>query len=58
MQILVTGVAGYIGSHVVKQLLLETNYKIIEKMKWRPKHNNLELICKTALEWEEKITNE
>jgi len=29
--------------------------KIKEKMKWTPKYNDLELICKTALEWEKKL---
>ena len=29
MQILITGAAGYIGSHVVKQLLEQTDYKIV-----------------------------
>jgi UDP-glucose 4-epimerase len=29
--------------------------KIKEKMNWTPKYNDLELICKTALEWEKKI---
>lgn len=26
-----------------------------EKLKWKPKYNNLETICKTALEWEKMI---
>jgi UDP-glucose 4-epimerase len=25
------------------------------KMSWTPKYNDLELICKTALEWEKRI---
>lgn len=29
--------------------------KIKEKMKWTPKYNDLELICKTALQWEKKL---
>ena len=32
--------------------LISTNEKILKKTSWRPKHEDLELICKTALEWE------
>jgi UDP-glucose 4-epimerase len=35
-------------------LLISDNSKILNKMKWTPKYNDLELICKTALEWEKK----
>jgi len=34
--------------------LVADNTKIKEKMNWTPKHNNLELICKSALDWEKK----
>ena len=35
--------------------LISDNTKIKTKMNWEPKYNDLELICKTALEWEKKI---
>jgi len=35
--------------------LISNNTKIKTKMNWEPKFNDLELICKTALEWEKKI---
>ncbi|WP_122894160.1 UDP-glucose 4-epimerase GalE [Arcobacter peruensis] len=35
--------------------LISDNTKIKTKMNWVPKYNDLELICKTALEWEKKI---
>jgi UDP-glucose 4-epimerase len=36
-------------------ILVANSDKIIEKMKWSPKYNNLEFICKTAYEWEKKL---
>jgi len=36
-------------------VLISDNTKIKTKMNWVPKYNDLELICKTALEWEKKI---
>lgn len=36
-------------------ILVSDNTKIKIKMNWIPKYNNLELICKTALEWEKRI---
>ncbi len=35
--------------------LVSDNTKIREKMGWKPKYDDLSLICKTALEWEKKI---
>lgn len=35
--------------------LISNNSKIKTKMNWTPKYDNLELICKTALEWEKRI---
>lgn len=36
-------------------VLISDNTKIKTKMDWTPKYNDLELICKTALEWEKRI---
>ena len=36
-------------------ILISDNTKIKQKMQWIPKYDDLELICKTALEWEKKI---
>jgi UDP-glucose 4-epimerase len=36
-------------------MLISDNQKIIQKMKWQPKYDDLEFICKTAYEWERKI---
>jgi UDP-glucose 4-epimerase len=36
-------------------ILIANADKIMKKMKWRPKYNKLEIICKTAYEWEKKI---
>ncbi|WP_051429992.1 UDP-glucose 4-epimerase GalE [Lebetimonas sp. JH292] len=36
-------------------MLISDNTKIKEKMKWQPKYDNLEFICKTAYEWEKKL---
>ena len=36
-------------------ILIANNEKIIDKMGWKPKYNDLKLICQTALEWERKI---
>ncbi|MFY4808222.1 UDP-glucose 4-epimerase GalE [Aliarcobacter butzleri] len=35
--------------------LVADNNKILDKMKWKPKSDNLELICKSAYEWEKSI---
>ncbi len=35
--------------------LISNNQKILNKMNWSPKHDDLELICKTALDWEKKL---
>ncbi len=36
-------------------ILISNNSKIRDIMKWEPKYDDLELICKTGLEWEKKI---
>ena len=35
--------------------LVADNNKILDKMNWKPKFDNLELICKSAFEWEKNI---
>jgi UDP-glucose 4-epimerase len=36
-------------------MLIAKNDKITKKMRWKPKYNSLEFICKTAYEWEKKL---
>jgi UDP-glucose 4-epimerase len=36
-------------------ILVSDNTKIKEKMKWVPSYNNLELIIKSAYEWEKNL---
>jgi UDP-glucose 4-epimerase len=36
-------------------ILIANSDKIMKKMKWQPKYNNLETICKTAYEWEKRL---
>jgi UDP-glucose 4-epimerase len=36
-------------------ILISDNSKIRNEMGWEPKYDDLELICKTGLEWEKKI---
>jgi len=35
-------------------ILIADNKKILQKTNWKPKYDDLEFICKTALEWEKK----
>jgi len=35
--------------------LIAVSKKIREELEWQPKHDDLELIVKTALEWERKL---
>ena len=35
-------------------ILIADNKKILQKTNWKPKYDDLEYICKTALEWEKK----
>ncbi len=37
-------------------ILISDNSKIRKVMDWNPKYDDLELICKTALEWEKKLS--
>ncbi len=37
-------------------LLISDNTKIKEVMGWEPQYDDLELICKTALDWEKKLS--
>jgi UDP-glucose 4-epimerase len=39
-------------------ILVANCLKIKDKMQWEPKYNSLELICETALKWEEKFSKE
>jgi UDP-glucose 4-epimerase len=36
--------------------LIADNNKILRHLNWRPQFNNIAFICKTALDWEKKIT--
>jgi len=36
-------------------VLIARNEKILKKMGWKPKYDNLEFICKTAYEWEKNL---
>jgi len=36
-------------------LLVSDNQKILKTLPWKPKYNDLELICKSAYEWEKRI---
>ena len=36
-------------------ILVADSTKIREKMSWKPKYDSLEIICKTAYEWEKKL---
>ncbi len=36
-------------------LLISDNAKILKALAWKPKYDDLELICKSAYEWEKKI---
>ena len=35
-------------------ILIADNKKILQKTNWKPKYDDLEFICKTALNWEKK----
>lgn len=35
--------------------LVANNKKILKKLKWKPKYDSLEFICKTSLHWERKL---
>lgn len=35
--------------------LISNNSKIVKKMNWSPKYNSLDLICKSAFEWEKNL---
>lgn len=37
------------------EMLIANNSKILKYTQWRPKYDNLDIICKTALAWEKKI---
>jgi UDP-glucose 4-epimerase len=36
-------------------VLIADNRKIIKKMNWKPKYDDIRFICKTALDWERKL---
>ncbi|MDR3238311.1 MAG: UDP-glucose 4-epimerase GalE, partial [Spirochaetia bacterium] len=36
-------------------IIVADNSKILEKTAWKPEHDDIEYICKTAFEWERKI---
>lgn len=36
-------------------ILICDNSKIVKELKWTPKYNDIELICKSALNWESKL---
>ena len=38
-------------------VLVADNTKIIQNTNWRPQYDDLKLICKTALEWEKKLSD-
>jgi UDP-glucose 4-epimerase len=38
--------------------LIANNTKILSTLPWKPRYNDLELICKTALAWEKKCVEE
>lgn len=38
--------------------LVADNSKIMKEMGWEPQYDNLELICKSALQWEQKMMKE
>ena len=41
-----------------KKKIIASHIKIKTKMNWLPKYNDLDLICKSAFEWENKMIGE
>jgi len=39
-------------------ILIADNNKILYNLNWRPRYDDLKLICKTALDWEKKLLQE
>ena len=38
--------------------LIANNHKILSSLDWQPKHNDIELICQTALDWERHLAKQ
>lgn len=39
------------------EMLIADNSRILRELIWRPQYNDLDLICKTAYDWESKMVN-
>lgn len=55
-KVIITGISGFVGSHLLEHLLINTNWEIIGIASWRHKGTPENIITKSYLEHKDRVT--